>query len=161
MAMETVKATVLRQLAEAPLWLEELVRSMPEALRKRRPAPGKWSVHEHACHLAVVHPVFLGRLDRFESEPHPVFRPYLPGADDDDADALLAMDLAESLDRFRADREVLVSRLHRLAPEVWDRTADHGEYSHYSCFIMVRHLTLHDHFHGYRIEELVLRRDWS
>jgi len=28
-------------------------------------------------------------------------------------------------------------------------------------FIMFRHLALHDFFHAYRIEELLLNRDWS
>ena len=33
--------------------------------------------------------------------------------------------------------------------------------SHYSVFIMFRHLALHDFFHGYRIEELLLNREWA
>jgi hypothetical protein len=44
---------------------------------------------------------------------------------------------------------------------VWNRTAEHAEYSHYSVFIMFRHLALHDFFHAYRIEELVLRKEWA
>jgi len=28
-------------------------------------------------------------------------------------------------------------------------------------FIMFRHLALHDFLHAYRIEELLLRRDWT
>jgi hypothetical protein len=43
----------------------------------------------------------------------------------------------------------------------WNRTAEHGEYSHYSVFIMFRHLALHDFFHAYRIEELLLKKEWS
>lgn len=31
----------------------------------------------------------------------------------------------------------------------------------YSVFIMFRHLALHDFFHAYRIEELLLKREWS
>jgi hypothetical protein len=42
----------------------------------------------------------------------------------------------------------------------WNRTAEHGEYSHYSVFIMFRHLALHDFFHAYRIEELLLKKEW-
>jgi hypothetical protein len=55
----------------------------------------------------------------------------------------------------------LVTRLRQLAPEVWNRTAEHGEYSHYSVLIMFRHVALHDLFHAYRIEELLLRREWA
>jgi hypothetical protein len=28
-------------------------------------------------------------------------------------------------------------------------------------FIMFRHLALHDFLHGYRIEELLLKKDWA
>jgi hypothetical protein len=59
------------------------------------------------------------------------------------------------------DRSRLVTRLRQLTTEVWDRTAEHGEYSHYSVFIMFRPPVLHDFFHAYRIEELLLKRDWS
>jgi hypothetical protein len=41
---------------------------------------------------------------------------------------------------------------------VWQRKAEHGEYSHYSVLIMSRHLAFHDFFHAYRIEELPLRK---
>lgn len=33
-------------------------------------------------------------------------------------------------------------------------------YNAYSIFIMFRHLALHDFNHAYRIEALVLRKDW-
>jgi hypothetical protein len=54
----------------------------------------------------------------------------------------------------------LVSRLRELTPSDWRKTAEHGEYSHYSVFIMFRHLALHDFLHAYRIEELLLKREW-
>jgi len=37
--------------------------------------------------------------------------------------------------------------------------AEHGEYSHYSVFIMFRHVAPHDLFHAYRIEELLRRKE--
>jgi hypothetical protein len=92
--------------------------------------------------------------------PAPVITPYDPGADDPD-DRLLRLDLHESLERYAADRRRLVERLRRLTPAEWRTTAEHGEYSHYSVFIMFRHLALHDFLHAYRIEELLLRRDWA
>jgi len=71
------------------------------------------------------------------------------------------MDLDTALKRFTADRSRLVARLESLAPADWARTAEHGEYRTYSVFIMFRHLALHDFLHAYRIEELLLRPDWS
>ena len=86
--------------------------------------------------------------------------PYDPGQNDPE-DTLLKLDLDAMLDRYVDDRLALVGRLRRLTPDDWNRTAEHGEYSHYSVFIMFRHLALHDFFHAYRIEELLLRKDWT
>ena len=67
----------------------------------------------------------------------------------------------EAMERFSNDRRRLLERLKTLSVDDWQRTAEHGEYTHYSVFIMIRHLALHDMFHAYRIEELLLRKDWE
>ncbi len=157
--MESI-ATVMETLERAPHIVVPLVREMRDEWLKRRPHPDRWSVHEHACHLATVHPLFQGRLKQFVSEEKPVIKPYDPAVDDPD-DALIQMDLDEALDGFGRDRAELVARLRGLDDAMWSRAADHGEYDHYDLFIMFRHLALHDLFHAYRIEELVLRKDWS
>jgi len=151
---------VIAALRRAPEIIIPLVREVPPAILKRRPAPRKWSAHEHACHLAHVHALFFDRLDFMLREPAPVIKPYLPGEQDAD-DLLLRMELEECLDRFVADRARLVQRLERLTPAEWARTAEHGEYRMYSVLIMFRHLALHDFLHAYRIEELLLRPDWG
>jgi hypothetical protein len=149
---------LIEALERAPAIVVPLVRDMPPALLKRRPPSGKWSVHEHACHLAIVHQLFLDRLDTMLSSPAPVITPYDPGKDDPD-DRLLRLDLDTMLERYGDDRRSLVTRLRQLTPEEWNRTAEHAEYSHYSVFIMFRHLALHDFFHAYRIEELLLLKE--
>jgi hypothetical protein len=103
--------------------------------------------------------VFFERLDLMLAESHPVIRSYDPGRDDRD-DALLRVDLDEAVNRFRSDRSRLVGRLRALTADEWRRTGRHEEYNSYSVFTMFRHLALHDFFHAYRIEELLLRRDW-
>jgi hypothetical protein len=158
----TTKASIealLAALERAPAVVVPLVRQAHPAIVKRRPAPGEWSIHEHACHLAEVHPLFVRRLDLMLVETEPEIRSYDPGRDDPD-DALSSLDLDDALRRFAEDRARLVDRLRRLRPEDWARTARHDEYNAYSIFIMFRHLALHDFDHAYRIEELVLRRDW-
>jgi hypothetical protein len=146
-------------LERAPDLVVPLVGEANPAVLKRRPAPGEWSIHENACHLAEVHPLFFRRLDLMLAETNPVIRSYDPGRDDPD-DALLRLDLADSLRRFRADRARLVARLRQLRAEDWARTGRHDEYHSYSVFTMFRHLALHDFHHAYRIEELLLRKDW-
>jgi hypothetical protein len=156
----TDTSAIVDALRRAPAIIVPLVREVPAAILKRRPAPGRWSAHEHACHLAHVHALFFDRLDQMLRHPAPVISPYLPGEQDAD-DLLLRMDLDASLDRFVADRARLVERLGSLTPAQWARTADHAEYNTYSVFIMFRHLALHDFLHAYRVEELLLRRDWA
>jgi hypothetical protein len=157
--MDTI-AAVIDALERAPDLVIPLVREVPQAILKRRPAPRKWSAHEHACHLAYVHQLFFERLDLMLASPAPVITPYQPGEQDTD-DLLLKMNLDDSFERFASDRVRLVERLRRLSAAEWARAAEHGEYSHYSVFIMFRHLALHDFFHAYRIEELLLKKDWA
>jgi hypothetical protein len=157
--METITA-VIDALERAPGLVIPLVREVPPAILKRRPAPRKWSAHEHACHLALVHSLFFDRLDEILASPAPVITPYDPGQNDPD-DRLLKMDLEDSLQQYVEDRRRLVDRLRRLSPDEWGRVAEHGEYSHYSVFIMFRHLALHDFLHAYRIEELLLKKEWT
>lgn len=151
--------TVIAALERTPEIVIPLVREVPEANLKRRPQPDKWSVHEHACHLADVHDLIMGRLDLMLAEDHPTIKPYQPHLDDEEGN-LLTWDLDESLERFAADRRRLVERARALTPAEWERTAEHGEYSHYSVFIMLRHIAMHDLFHAWRIEELLLKKDW-
>lgn len=157
--MDTI-AAVIDAVDRAPGIVVPLVREMSPTLLKRRPAPEKWSAHEHACHLAVVHRLFFDRLDQFLASPAPVITPYDPGRNDA-PDLLMGKDLEDSLEAFVADRRHLVQRLRALSARDWGRTAEHPEFSRYSVFIMFRHLALHDFFHAYRIEELLLRRDWA
>jgi muconolactone delta-isomerase len=157
--MQTSDA-VIEALARAPDVIVPLVREVPAAILKRRPAPRRWSAHEHACHLAHVHALFFDRLDLMLREPEPFIGGYQPGEQDAD-DMLLRMDLEESLARYVADRARLVARLRTLSDADWARTARHGEYRTYSVFILFRHAALHDFLHGYRIEELLLRPDWD
>ena|SRR5687767_13321044 len=156
----TETTAIVEALSRAPAVVVPLVREVPGSILKRRPAPGRWSAHEHACHLAHVHALFFDRLEHMLRHPAPVISPYLPGEQDAD-DLLLRMDLDESMARFVADRARLVERLAALTPAEWARTAEHAEYRAYSVFIMFRHLALHDFLHAYRIEELLLRRDWT
>jgi DinB superfamily len=150
---------LITALERAPAIVVPLVRQANPAILKRRPAPGEWSIHENAVHLAQVHALFWERLDLMLAETNPVIRSYDPGRDDPD-DALLKLDLDESLRRFEDDRARLVTRLRGLRAGDWVRTARHDEYNSYSIFTMFRHLALHDFHHAYRIEELLLRKDW-
>lgn len=151
--------TIIAALENAPAVIIPLVREVPREVLKRRPRPEKWSAHEHACHLSVVHALFFSRLDLMLAVERPLITSYQPERDDAE-EMLLEMDLDAALERFASDRERLVERLKALTPTDWQRTAAHEEYEHYSVFIMFRHLAMHDMLHAYRIEELLLKKDW-
>ena len=147
-------------LDNAPAIIVPLVREVPEAVVKRRPQPGKWSAHEHACHLAEVHSLFFSRLELMLKESRPSLLMYKPEEAMEEG-ALLKVDLNQALERFISDRARLVEELKDLSEDDWLRTAEHEEYDHYSVLIMFRHVALHDMLHAYRIEELLLKRDWT
>ena len=67
---------VIEALERAPAVVVPLVRDVPASVLRRRPASGKWSAHEHACHLAAVHPLFFERLDHMLKTTSPVIAPY-------------------------------------------------------------------------------------
>lgn len=152
--------SIINALENAPVIILPLVREVPPGVVKRRPQPRKWSAHEHACHLAEVHPLFFERLELMLSETRPRIKAYYPDQAMEEG-ALLKVDLDEALERFTRDRARLVERLRQLSDEDWQRTAEHEEYDHYSVFIMFRHLAMHDMLHAYRIEELLLKKDWT
>ena len=74
---------------------------------------------------------------------------------------MLNIDLDESLERYVRERATLVERLRQLSTEEWQKTAVHEAFDHYSVFIMFRHLLNHEMLHAYRIEELLLKKDWE
>lgn len=152
--------SIIKALEGAPELIIPLVREVPAEILKRRPRPEKWSAHEHACHLAEVHTLFFNRLELMLGNERPHIRMYNP--DEAMAEgALLSVDLDGALERFARDRKRLVERLQGLSEDDWQREASHEEYAHYSVLIMFRHVALHDMLHAYRIEELLLKKDWT
>lgn len=156
--MDTQK--LIATLEAAPGMIIGLVREVPPQNLKRRPAPNKWSAHEHACHISSGDAVFLARLELMLSDPHPKIKSMAPSPDEE-AGSLLRVDLDEALDQYVRERALVVKWLQQLAPEDWERTAEHEAFSHYSVRIMFRHLLMHEMLHAYRIEELMLKKDWA
>jgi uncharacterized damage-inducible protein DinB len=151
--------TLIATLQSAPRIIIGLIREVPPQYLKRRPSPTKWSAHEHACHISTADTAYLLRLELILSDPAPYIKTMLPSADEE-AGSLLNTDLDEALDLYVRERARLVERLKELSEWDWQRTANHEEYSHYSVFIMFRNLLLHEMLHAYRIEELMLKKDW-
>jgi hypothetical protein len=152
--------TLISALEAAPGVIIPLIREVPPEIFRRRPTPTKWSAYEHAIHLSQSDVAFRARLDMILSTPEPFIEVIL-NSSEDEAGAMLDVDLDESLDRYARERATLVERLKKLSPEEWQKTAVHEAFDHYSVFIMFRHLLNHEMLHSYRIEELLLKKDWE
>jgi DinB superfamily len=156
--MDTQK--LIATLEAAPGIIIGLVHEVPSQNLKRRPAPDKWSAHEHACHIANGDAAFLARLELMLSERHPRIKA-MEQTPEEEAGSFLSVDLDEALGQYVRERALVVKRLKELSQEDWQRTADHEAFSHYSVYIMFRHLLIHEMHHAYRIDELMLKKDWE
>jgi hypothetical protein len=152
-------ATLISALATAPGVIIPLIREVPPQILKRRPSPAKWSAYEHACHLSQSDAPFLARLEMILSTPEPYIKSIV-NSPEDEAGAMLEIDLDAQLDAYVRERAALVQRLKKLSPDEWQKTAEHEAFDHYSVWIMFRHLLNHEMLHAYRIEELLLKNDW-
>src|SRR6188508_2309591 len=113
---------LISALETAPGVIIPLIREVPAQILKRRPSPAKWSAYEHACHLSQSDASFRARLDLILSTPEP-FIDVIENSPEDEAGALLDVDLDESLDRYVRERASLVERLKKLSPNEWQKTA--------------------------------------
>lgn len=152
--------TLISALATAPGVIIPLIREVPPEILKRRPSPGKWSAYEHAIHLSQSDVAFRARLDLILSTDEPIIKT-IENSAEDEAGAMLEVDLDASLERYVRERASLVERLKQLTPEQWHKTAVHEAFDRYSVFIMFRHVLNHEMLHAYRIEELLLKKDWD
>src|SRR5262245_54949772 len=110
--------TLIASLEAAPGIIIGLIREVAPQNLKRRPAPNKWSAHEHACHITTGHAVFLSRLELMLSDPLPKIKSMMPSPDEQ-AGSLLNVDLDEALSRYVRERAVVVQRLKELSAEDW------------------------------------------
>ena len=152
--------TLISALESAPGVIIPLIREVPPQILKRRPSPAKWSAYEHACHLSQSDASFRARLDLILSTTEPFIKS-IENSPEDEGGALLEIDLDESLARYVRERASLIERLKKLSPEEWQKTAEHEAFDHYSVWIMFRHVLNHEMLHAYRIEELLLKKDWD
>lgn len=154
----TDKQDLLDGLGRSGRILSEFVKTIPADKMNLRRGEGFWTIAEHVSHLAQVQPMLLERLQRFMAEDRPEFVPYIPGADEaEDRPPLMDQNIA--LESFANHRQQQLELLERATQADWQKTGSHPEYEHYSLYILVRHILMHDHWHMYRMEELWLTRD--
>jgi hypothetical protein len=148
-------ANPLRAQAETPGKLARLTRGLSRAQLLRRPAPGKWSIHEIVCHLADTEVANAWRYRQVLAEDNVGFTAW-------DQDRWAAghryrrQDMRLALEQFRILRARNLGLLRAVGRQAWSRTATHPEFGTLSADQIARHLVHHDASHVGQIERIRL-----
>ncbi len=145
--------TILNALGETPRLLKELITEINSKLYKEEIVKGKWSIHEHATHIAVGDIYgFQKRLNNFKQQEKPMFEPL--SGDNFGKDFFMKLDLEKTINDFFEIRQRTIELAKAFNSNDWNKLAIHPEYKTYTPYIMLRHLLMHDHNHLYKIEDM-------
>jgi uncharacterized damage-inducible protein DinB len=106
-----------------PARLEEMLRTVSRDLLIKKPG-GKWSVQEHAGHLADLEPLWMARVNDFLADVATLTMADLTNRKTDEANHN-GRKLEEILAEFRSARIRLLDRLGELEPELGRGTRLH------------------------------------
>ncbi|CAI8366667.1 MAG: Uncharacterised protein [Polaribacter sejongensis] len=147
--------TIISALIETPRLLKELISEIDSKIYKEKIINGKWSIHEHATHIAVSDIYgFQKRLSDFKQKEKPIIEPL--SGDNFEKNFFMELDLKKSLDDFFEIRQTTIELAKAFNKNDWNKLAIHPEYKTYTPYIMLRHLLMHDHNHLYKIEDMGL-----
>ena len=142
-----VQATTAKRLAK-------LLKGVPAAKLRKRPAPDKWSVAEIVTHLADAEIAYSWRIRFILGAPGSPIQ----GFDQDgwvEAMHYAKRDPRQSLEQFRVLRETNVALYKRLTPEQWKHSGMHSERGKESVEHIVMLLAGHDLNHLAQIEGIL------
>lgn len=140
----------------SPARLEEILRNVPRDTLLEKPR-GKWSVQEHAGHLADLEPLWLARVSDFLSERETLTVADLTNRQTDEANHNKRK-LDEILAEFRAGRLRLLDLVGELQPDRLSKTKLHPRLN--QPMRLVDHLYFvaeHDDHHLAKIWEMTRR----
>jgi uncharacterized damage-inducible protein DinB len=146
-------STLLRlrtQLSVLPL----IVDGVSSAALQRRPAPGKWSAHEHLAHLARYHEVLIERLKTMLDAEAPKLGRYR-SEEDPDWDLWASKSSPEVLDRLLALRAALVQQVELLDQDQMQRIGVHPRLGPMPIALWLEFFILHEGHHLYTIMTLL------
>jgi hypothetical protein len=134
--------------------LERLLKGVPAAKQRKRPAPDKWSVAEIMAHLADSEIVTSFRLRQILGSPGTPIPAY-----DQDAWAKACgyekSDARNSLQTFRVLREANLALLKSLTSAQWQHHGMHSERGAETIERLVKLIAGHDLNHTRQIERIV------
>jgi hypothetical protein len=134
--------------------LERLIKSVPTAKLRKRPAPDKWSVAEILAHLADAEIVIGWRMRSILGSPGTPIQAY-------DQNAWVTSghyekrDPRKAIAQHRAVREANLDLLKSLTPDQWKQFGMHSERGQESIEHIVRMIAGHDLNHIQQIERIL------
>lgn len=140
--------------AAAPAKLVKLLKGVPPAKARKRPAPGKWSIAEIVAHLADTEVAMGWRMRMVLGQPDEPIQPF-------DQDAWAAAmryekrDPRKSLEQYRHLREANVALLKSLTPGDWMKSAMHPERGEQTVRTIAEMTAGHDLNHFAQIERIL------
>ncbi len=144
----------LKLQAATPKKLARLIKGVPTAKLRKRPAPDKWSVAEILAHLADVEIVIGWRMRSILGAPGTPVQAY-----DQNAWVIAGhyekRDLRESVELHRVVREANLALLKSLSPDQWKLYGQHAERGQESIEHIVRMVAGHDINHIRQIERIL------
>jgi hypothetical protein len=111
---------------------------------------GKWSATDNLAHLGRYHEVFAERLSRILAEEAPEFARYRAD-DDEEFAAWRAMPLDAMLERVRALRRTLTTRVEALTTDELDRVGVHPAFGRMRLRLWIEFFLMHEGHHLYVI----------
>jgi hypothetical protein len=134
--------------------LTRLIKGVPTAKLRKRPAPEKWSAAEILAHLADVEIVIGWRMRSILGNPGTPVQAY-----DQNAWVIAGhynkRDPRKSIELHRVVREANLALLKSLSPEQWKHYGQHAERGQESIERIVRMVAGHDINHIHQIERIL------
>jgi uncharacterized damage-inducible protein DinB len=134
--------------------LARLVKGIPTAKLRKRPAPDKWSIAEILAHLADAELVIGWRMRSILGAPGTPIQAF-------DQNSWVTSghydkrDPHKSIELHRAVREANLALLKSLTPEQWKQYGQHAERGQESIEHVVRMMAGHDLNHLQQIERML------
>jgi hypothetical protein len=134
--------------------LERLIKGVPTAKLRKRPAPDKWSVSEIVAHFADVEVAVGFRMRLILGAPGTAVAAF-------DQDSWVISlhyekrDPRKSVEQFRVAREANLALLKSLTPGQWKHYGMHSERGQETIEHMARLLAGHDLNHLQQIERIL------
>ena len=134
--------------------IARLIKGVPTAKLRKRPAPGQWSVAEILAHLADAEIVIGWRMRSILGAPGTPVQAY-----DQNAWVIAGhyekRDPRKSIELHRVVREANLALLKSLSPDQWQQYGQHAERGQESIEHIVRLIAGHDINHIRQIERIL------